>query len=238
MRSPESSVRDIPLWVRRYAQNRSVPMLLSLCVFAVLFAGISGFSYLAGSAYRARQYGQFAWLLAVDLIFVVADVYVSVPRFGGRWVAQFCERLGTQEGRVELLSARPRRALRWIGIVFVLCVLGSVIGGNSGLISPHLMQPVTALYVVPFLTVVVLLQRPRSSYLWLIWPALYTAHAISLLAGAPAFTGHWDALNCLLPTFGYGLLTAIIAQIYSSYALSRLKRLAKVDGPAEGSANA
>lgn len=237
MQTPESSVRDIPLWLRRYAQNRSVYMLLSMGIFAVLFAGICGFSHLAGRAHRAGQYGHFVCFLAIGLIFVVADVYVSVPRFGGRWIAECCERLGTEKGRVELRSAKPRRGLRWIGFAFAACVLGSVIGGHSGLISSHLMQPVTAVYVVPFLTILVFVQRPKSSYTLLIWPVLYAVHAISILAGAPVFTGRWKALNYLLPTFGYGLLTAVIAQIYSSYALLRLKRLAKVHGSAEGDHN-
>jgi hypothetical protein len=113
-----------------------------------------------------------------------------------------------------------------------------VIGRLSGLIRPGLMQPVSALYLVPFLTFLVLVQRPRSTYVWLIWPALYTAHAISILAGAPVFTGRWDAMNLLLPSLGYGLLTAMIAQLYSSYALARLKRLATVNGRAEGNGNA
>ena len=69
------------------------------------------------------------------------------------------------------------------------------------------------------------IQRPKLSYLMLLWPALYALHAIFILAGGPTFRGQWDFLNFAVPTVGYGLLSAVIAQLYSRYALFRLKRL-------------
>ena len=62
----------------------------------------------------------------------------------------------------------------------------------------------------------------------LLWPALYALHAILILAGVPIlFSGHWDALNMLIPTVGYGLLTGLIAHVYSRFALWKLRRIAR-----------
>jgi len=89
------------------------------------------------------------------------------------------------------------------------------------------MQPVSALYAVPFLVYIgIALRGIGSPFMWL-WPALYGIHAILLVAGAPIhFGGKWEALNMLVPVVGYGLVAALAGHIYSRIALRRLKVLA------------
>ncbi len=229
MHTPELSVQEIPTWVRRYAQNRTIPVLLFFIAFGVVAIGIAGFSHLAGQAYRSGRYALFGWLLTIDILFLVANVFLSLPKWGGRWISTLGEELSAEQGHVELHTSRWARRFGWVGVVFGLCVAGSVIVGLSGLVEPRFMQPLSALYVVPFITFLILIQRPRSTYLMLIWPVLYAAHAIAILAGAPIFSGRLDLMNYLLPGFGYGLLAAVIAELYSRYGL---KLVAKVS--AEG----
>jgi hypothetical protein len=89
------------------------------------------------------------------------------------------------------------------------------------------MQPVSALYVVPFLVFLYLWQRPIISSLALLWPILYAIHAILVVAGVPIQFGKpWIFLNMLIPVFGYGFLTYMIGHLYSRYALRRLKTAA------------
>ncbi len=66
----------------------------------------------------------------------------------------------------------------------------------------------------------------------LLWPALYAAHAILIVAGAPiAFTAHpWDMLNVLIPIAGYGLISGLAQHVYSRIALARLRKLSQT-GP-------
>ncbi len=98
-------------------------------------------------------------------------------------------------------------------------------------IPSRYMQPISALYCVPFLVGLWFLQRPLSGYVALLWPALIAIHAILILAGAPIlFTGRWEALNMLIPMFGYGMLTGLLSHLYSRVALRRLKRLTQTDG--------
>ena len=75
--------------------------------------------------------------------------------------------------------------------------------------------------------------RKVSSPFMLLWPVLYGLHAILLAAGAPIyFGGNLEILNMLVPTAGYGLLSAVAGHIYSRFALRNLRRLAA--GPGEG----
>lgn len=102
-----------------------------------------------------------------------------------------------------------------------------VVVGLLGHIPIKYMLPVSALYIVPFLVVLFMLMRPAVGLLTLLWPALYAAHAILIVAGAPiVFTGKWTGLNMLIPVAGYGLLSALVMRIRGRFALSRLKRLA------------
>jgi hypothetical protein len=92
------------------------------------------------------------------------------------------------------------------------------------------MQPISALYCVPFLVCLWFLQRPLLGNMALLWPALIAIHAILIVAGAPIlFSGRWEGLNMLIPIFGYGMLTGILSHLYSRVALRRLKRLTQAD---------
>jgi hypothetical protein len=90
------------------------------------------------------------------------------------------------------------------------------------------MQPISAIYVVPFLVILWLLMRPTVGFISLLWPALYIIHAVLILVGVPIlFVGRWDVLNMLIPTVGYGLLTGLISHFYSRYALWKLRRVSR-----------
>jgi hypothetical protein len=88
------------------------------------------------------------------------------------------------------------------------------------------LQPFSALYMLPFLALLIHYQR-LGFWAWL-WPAFYGLHAILLLAGLPIhFKGQYELLDIIVPTFGYGLISMLVGHIYSRYALKQLKRLAR-----------
>jgi hypothetical protein len=98
------------------------------------------------------------------------------------------------------------------------------------------MQPISAIYCVPFLVGLWLLQRPLSSPIMLLWPALYVLHAVLIVAGVPiVFGGPWSQLNMLIPVAGYGMLVGLISHAYSRFALRKLRRAAE-GCPHDGSA--
>jgi hypothetical protein len=180
-------------------------------------------------AYRTGRHGLLGASLAALILSSGATIWFSSPKYGGKWIERLAKRYYAPEGEIELVCPQkpPRGACVAFLAVFVLCQVATVTAGVMGWFNIRYLQPVTALYIVPLVTLLYLVQRPRVGYIALLWPALYAIHAILIVAGAPiVFEGRAETLNMAIPVMGYGMLTAIIGHIYSRYALSRLKRLA------------
>ncbi|MBN1588068.1 MAG: hypothetical protein JW888_00975 [Pirellulales bacterium] len=229
---PQETSREISQWARVYGQNRSLGVVVFMIVALMLSAAIGVQSYLAGVAYRAGHMTLFWASIAVVVSAVGATIFLSVPRWGGRLQERVVNRLYAGEGNVALST--PARSQRHWGIVlaacFGSCVTASIALGFVYDIPSKYMQPISALYVVPFLVGLWFLMRPMAGCVALLWPALYGFHAILILAGAPiAFTGRWEALNVLIPIAGYGMLAGLLGHLYSRVALGRLRRLTQAD---------
>jgi len=99
------------------------------------------------------------------------------------------------------------------------------------------MQPISAIYCVPFLVFLAYILRGEASPLMMLWPALYALHAILIVAGAPiVFAGRWNGLNMLIPGAGYGLLVGLLGHVYSRFALRRLRKAARAGLDADSEA--
>ena len=124
--------------------------------------------------------------------------------------------------------------------LFMFCIVASVGLGFAGFLPVRYMQPVTAIYCVPFMCYLGAKHGKGGSPFMFLWPALYAIHAILLVAGAPIrFEGMYEILNMLVPTAGYGLVAALAGHIYSRFALGRLRAAAaglegQGDGEVEG----
>lgn len=222
-----NDLRDISKWTRIYAQNRSLPVVVNLGLFVLLYLAIAGSSYLAARTYRDGHMALFCICMAVLGPALIALFYFSVPRWGGKRMERMAKRLYEKEGNVAVSSEKTAlRSRVSIPLIagFMLCILISVLLGKHGYIPDKYMQPVSALYMVPFLVILTFLMRPAISLLALLWPALYAFHAILIVADVPIlFTGRWMGMNMLIPTIGYGILTGLIGHAYNRYALHRLK---------------
>lgn len=229
---PENPLGNIPKWTRGYASNRSLGVALSIASLLLVFAGISWSSQIAGVAYRSGNGVLFWCSIGVLALSLVACVFFAVPRWGGELQSRLFDRLYSREGRVALAAPTGRRN-RWallLGIFLVFGVVATVILGFAYEIPSRYIQPISAIYFVPFLVGLWLLMRPTVGCAALFWPALYSLHAILILAGAPiVFSGAWESLNMLIPTFGYGILSALVGHAYSRIAWRRLKALTHVD---------
>ena len=143
-----------------------------------------------------------------------------------------------KEGQVILATPQKTKKERLIGsivgLLFGACVLISVTLGVLGFIPIEYMQPVSAIYVVPFIIAIGIWQRPAvnpAGFLAWLWPGLYAIHAILVVAGVPIQFGKpWIFLNILIPIAGYGILCGLIGHIYSRYALKKLKDVTHLEG--------
>jgi len=229
--------REIGRWARIYAQNRSLPLVAWFIMYVVVSLVIGAGSCLTVWAYLSGHMVLFVVGLIVMLAGLAACIYMAIPWWGGKRFEEFAKHLYDREGHAVI---QPSCEQGWrktvVGLVivgFMACVLVSVFLEGRGYFPHRYQQPVSAIFSVPLLVVLWILMRPAMGWVSLLWPALYGLHAILFVAGAPiVFTGKWDTLNMVLPTVGYGLLTAIIGHMYSRFALRKLKRqLAQMELP-------
>lgn len=229
------NLKDIPKWTQKYAQNRTVPMLVSLAIFMLLFAGIRLSSYLGGKALISGNVFLLGFCIVIALVAMICIFTISIPKYGSKIISRISDRFYAQEGSASPPIPKSMGKRKWLGYVvgpiFGGCVFASVILGSRGFFPIELMQPISALYCVPFLLFLYFWQRPMVSPIALIWPALYAIHAILIVAGAPIlFTDRLTVLNMLLPVAGYGLISGLIGHIYSRYALKKLKNITHTNG--------
>ncbi|MBE7557422.1 hypothetical protein HS125_00120 [bacterium] len=230
-------VADIPKWTRRYAQSRALPAVWFMIGFIVIFISLYALSHFAGVQFRTGRYLSGTILAAgaaiLALAIVIGAVALSVPRWGGRWLDRVLrEKLYGAEGHVAFAPPAGSRKLLGLAaaVIFGFCNLVAVVLGIAGHIPNDYMQPVSALYVVPFLVFLYFLLHAQVHPLVLLWPLLYGLHALLIVAGAPILLpDSLDELNLLIPTAGYGLVAGLVAHLYNRHALRRLKEAARSD---------
>jgi len=223
--APDDGVREIPKWAQRYARNRTLAFVLSQVIFIFGFCMFGGLSYLTGLAYVREQ----RTLAAVGVLalsgwtaFWLWFSFVGGARIMGDMARWLYRREGQVSPEQPLALVHGRR-VTWVGFVFMFCVIASVGLGFLGYIPERLMQPVSAIYAVPFMLYLGWKQRETSSPFMLLWPLLYGIHAILIAAGVPISRG--PMFDMLVPTVGYGLLAGLVGHIYSRIALRRLRSL-------------
>ncbi len=181
-----SDLREIPKWVRRYAKNRTLPMLVLFGIFVLGFAAFGGLSYLTAWAWSTGQ--RALMVAAMVLIGGFAAWWMWFSCVGGpRIMRRITERLYRSEGAV---SPRPFPEQNWpsrlqsplqsclreavlssglhlwwqspaVGFVLMSWVLASVGLGPLGVFPMRYIQPLSMPYI-PFL-VYVISQRPDPS---------------------------------------------------------------------------
>jgi hypothetical protein len=185
-----------------------------------------GLSYLTAWTYKADQRFLAAASMLVLCAFAVWWVWFSFVG-GARIMRQISERLYRGDGSVVVGGCAGDGELKRPppGVfVFMFCVIAHMGLELLGLLPIRYMQPISALYVVPFACYLGLkMHRAGSSFMFL-WPALYGIHAVLLVTGVPIGMG--PMLDMFVPMVGYGLVATLAGHLYSRVALRRLRMLA------------
>jgi len=180
-------------------------------------------------------------VLVALLVAIFICQFILIRKFGGKNRGLIDQKIDQwiygREGMTSMPLPKTTKKMKWldlvVGAVFFVCMLGSMNLSMVGFIAFKYLQPLSVLYVVPFLVFQYFLQRPRIGPLVLICPILYTIHAILIVAGVPIFfTGGLFMLSILLPFFGYMFLAYVIGHLYSRYALKKLKGITHLEGEA------
>ena len=248
---PQNSekLKEIPKWTRKYAQNRMLtPIVLMVMVilFGMLVAVLVGFpSALVLIAFKKGNMilGCVGIAVLVAALAAILKFYIFLfSKFGGKnrgLIDQLIEqRIYVKEGTASIPLPKITKKMRGLDYLVGAILLIYMLGVNSlcimGYIAFKYQQPLMALFFVPcFVFEYFFLLRPKVGPLVLIWPILYTIHAILILAGVPIFfTGYLRFWNMFIPLIGYAFLAYAIGHLYSRYALKKLKGLTHLEGEA------
>ncbi len=241
-------LKEIPKWTRKYARNRTLTILV-LMVMVVLFGmfvavlvGLPLALAVAGFWKGNMVLGCVGTAVLVVVLVAIVKFYIIIfAKFGGKnkgLLDQIIDRwIYGQEGFTSMPQPKLSKKMKcldiFVGIVYMVCLIGSMELAMLGYIPVKYLLPLMALFVVPFNVYLYFMQRPRLGPVLLICPILYTIHAILIIAGVPIFfTGTFAVpLNMFLPVI-YAFLTYMIGHLYSRYALKKLKGITHLEGDA------
>ena len=220
-------------WSRAYAQNRSLPVLLYLVAYGGIFMLMFGLAAGGGMAGKAGH-PALAVLASIGFFAVYGLLMTLVfSKRGRRWIEAQLQRPYAKEGSVRIKSNRRAEhpVLGYtVGALFGACITAEVVLGLLDYLPLRLMQPISALYCVPFMVFLWWWQRPASTWIMLLWPAGYAVHALLLVSGLPIPTdGMWAMVHMMGAICVYGIIAAFLSHLYSRYALRRLRRLSQGD---------
>ncbi len=231
-------LKEISKWTQRYAENRTLPFLLGMLTNLFFFAAIGFPSYFGGKAYRSGNL-LLLWICILSLMIVIpALIFCCISKWSGKYYERLIRWLYRKEGQVILANPKKtkkeRTAGKIAGLLFVVCVMISIILVVFCKIPIKYMLPVSAICFIPLLIAIGIWRPPSVNpvgFLVWLWPTLYVIHAILIVAGVPIhFEAPWIFLNVLIPIAGYGIICALIGHIYSRYALKKLKGLSHLQG--------
>ena len=127
-------------------------------------------------------------------------------------------------------SESIKQIRKFLPLPLIACVVINVILEQRGVLPHHLSVPVSALYVCPLL-IFANWRWARGSFIGYLWATLYGAWAIAILFKVPILIFSQggqlkpgDEMYLAAPVTG--VITGIVAYIYSRYALKKLKTAA------------
>lgn len=232
--------RLIMRWARRYAKSRTISFLVQWVFIVAMVVIIGVTANLTSLSYRQENMGLFSVSVAAMFLSIIALTWFSVSPWGGELIYRITQWLYGAEGYVEYTADQHKGPIPlWLSALGGGLVIYHLVGAllvSFRWLNFEYMQPYSALYMAPFLMVLILYQG-LGWWAW-IWPFLYAVHAILMLLGYPvSFHGRWMILNMVVPVFAYGLFAILVGHAYSRWALWNLKRVARQGLPAESGAD-
>ncbi|MCJ7821969.1 MAG: hypothetical protein MUQ26_02625, partial [Armatimonadetes bacterium] len=139
----DDRVREIPKWARRYAQNRTLPVVAMLVISAAAFCVFGGLGLLIGWAYVEDKRVLAAASMLVLCGFTAWWVWFSLTGWA-RVIRSITERLYQGEGGAVVggcAGIEESKGPLLAAFVLIFCVPANLALGFLGLYPIRLMQP-------------------------------------------------------------------------------------------------
>jgi membrane protein implicated in regulation of membrane protease activity len=158
-------LKEIPKWTRKYAQNRTLTILVLMAIimlFSMFAAGLIGFPLgLAAAGFRKGNMILGCVGIAVSVVVLAAIsifLIIILSKFGGKNRGlidqKIDQRIYGHEGMASMpmpKSSKKKICLEIVlAVVFFICFFGSWYLAIKGYIAYKYLQPVSVLYIVPF----------------------------------------------------------------------------------------
>jgi hypothetical protein len=235
----DQGLREVPRLAGVYSRNRTLVILVSMLICSLAAALIAGLSAGAARAYGTGHPGLGVVLMVADAVVCLGWVWLVLSKRLNQWMSGVSEWLYRGDGMVVAAPVcQPGRSTKVVAWVFGVLVCATPMLLQQWPVPDWCLQPITALYTVPFMAWLWWAQRSHQSPLMLIWPVLYALHAVALLAGLPLLRTLDPMMQVLLPMVAYSAIAVVASHLHGRYALRRLRALARAgaedDGPEGG----
>ena len=205
-------LKEIPKWARRYAESRTAPLIIFSMVFIACFGMVSL------SVYCFLK-GKFILAVIMMVLYVATFIYFLIT--SDRHETRYFTKTGIPQ------SESVQQIRKFLPLPLILFVVIDVIMEQRGVFPHHLSVPISAVYVCPLL-IFANWRWARGSFIGYLWATLYGAWAIAILIKVPILTFSeasqlkpGDEMFLAVPVTG--LITGLVAYLYSRYALKKLK---------------
>ena len=213
-------LKEIPKWARRYAESRTVPLIIFSLIFIVLFGGVSLGVY-------CFLKGKFILATIMMVLYVAGFIYFVIT--WDRHEARYFAKTGIPQ------SQSVQQIRKFLPLPLILFVVIDVIMEQRGVFPAHLSVPISAVYVCPLL-IFANWRWAKGSFIGYLWAGLYGAWAIAILFKVPILTFSEGGIRLMNPGDEMylavpvtGLITGLIAYIYSRHAKKKLKEIAHLE---------
>lgn len=183
----QTDPRQIAKWAERYARSRTLPFLVQWVFIVVLVIIVAILADVTLIAYRTHRTTLLWVCIGVTGLMTALLTWFSVAKWGAEQIWRISQWLYGKEGYAAYSGGERAQAMGrawWIRLVGLgLAVYHLAVALLVGLryLPVTYIQPLSALYMAPFLGVMIVTQG-LGFWAW-VWPLLYGLHAIAILAG-------------------------------------------------------
>ena len=177
------NVKQIPEWARRYAESRTVPLIIFSIVFLALFGVVS----LSVYCFLKERFILAATMM---VLYVAGLIYFLIT--SDRHEARYFTKTGIPQ------SESIKQIRKYLPLPLILFVVISVIMEQRGVFPAHLAVPISAVYICPLL-IFANWRWAKGSFIGYLWAGLYGTWAIAILLKVPVLTFSEGGIRQLNP---------------------------------------